>query len=32
VIRDFDLSAAGSELVFDRVQVSSELAFIERAN
>lgn len=31
VIRDFDLAAAGSELVFDRVQMSAELALIERA-
>jgi Tol biopolymer transport system component len=31
VIRDFDISAAGSEIVFDRVQVTSELALIERA-
>jgi hypothetical protein len=30
VIRDFDISAAGSEIVFDRVQASSELALIER--
>jgi len=29
-IRDFDISAAGSEIVFDRVQVNSELALIER--
>ena len=30
VIRDFDISAAGSEIVFDRVQVNSDLALIER--
>lgn len=30
VIRDFDVSAAGTELVFDRVQVNSDLALIER--
>ena len=30
IIRDFDISAAGSEIVFDRVQASSELALIER--
>jgi len=30
VIRDFDISADGSELVFDRVQVNSDLALIER--
>ena len=30
MIRDFDISAAGSEIVFDRVQASSELALIER--
>jgi Tol biopolymer transport system component len=30
VIRDFDISAAGSEVVFDRVQVNSDLALIER--
>ena len=29
-IRDFDISAAGSEIVFDRVQVNSDLALIER--
>jgi Tol biopolymer transport system component len=29
VIRDFDVSAAGSEIVFDRVQVYSDLALIE---
>jgi Tol biopolymer transport system component len=32
VIRDFDISADGSEIVFDRVQVSSDLALIERAH
>jgi Tol biopolymer transport system component len=32
VIRDFDISAGGSEIVFDRVQVSSDLALIERAH
>jgi hypothetical protein len=31
VIRDFDISASGSEVVFDRVQVNSDLALIERA-
>jgi hypothetical protein len=30
VIRDFDISAAGSEIVLDRVQVNSDLALIER--
>jgi Tol biopolymer transport system component len=30
VIRDFDVSSAGSEIVFDRLQVSSYLALIER--
>jgi hypothetical protein len=30
VIRDFDISAAGTEVVFDRVQVTSDLALIER--
>ncbi len=30
IIRDFDISAAGSEIVFDRVQVVSDLALIER--
>ena len=29
-IRDFDISASGLELVFDRVQVDSDLALIER--
>jgi dipeptidyl aminopeptidase/acylaminoacyl peptidase len=29
-IRDFDISAAGSEIVFDRVQANSDLALIER--
>jgi Tol biopolymer transport system component len=32
VIRDFDISAAGSEIVLDRVQVNSDLALIERAH
>lgn len=32
VTRDFDISAAGSELVFDRVQVNSDLALIERTH
>jgi hypothetical protein len=31
VVRDFDISAAASEVVFDRVQVNSDLALIERA-
>jgi Tol biopolymer transport system component len=30
VIGDFDISATGSEIVFDRVQVNSDLALIER--
>jgi serine/threonine protein kinase/Tol biopolymer transport system component len=30
VVRDFDISAAGSEIVFDRLQVSSDIALIER--
>jgi hypothetical protein len=30
VVRDFDLAAAGSEIVFDRVQATSDLALIER--
>ncbi len=30
VIRDFDISPASSEIVFDRVQINSELALIER--
>jgi hypothetical protein len=30
VTRDFDVSAIGSEIVFDRVQVNSDLALIER--
>ena len=30
VFRDFDISADGSEIVFDRVQVNSDLALIER--
>jgi Tol biopolymer transport system component len=29
-IHDFDISAAGSEIVFDRVQMTSDLALIER--
>lgn len=29
VTRDFDVSAAGSEIVFDRVQVTSDLALIQ---
>jgi len=32
VIRDFDISAAGTELAFDRVQVNSDLALIERTH
>jgi Tol biopolymer transport system component len=32
VIRDFDVSADGSEIVFDRVQVNSDLALIERTH
>jgi Tol biopolymer transport system component len=32
VIRDFDISAAGSDIVFDRVQVNSDLALIERTH
>jgi hypothetical protein len=31
VLRDFDVSANGSEIVFDRVQVNSDLALIERS-
>jgi hypothetical protein len=31
-IRDFDISASGLELVFDRVQVISDLALIERTH
>jgi hypothetical protein len=31
VVRDFDISAAGSEMVFDRLQMNSDLALIERA-
>jgi Tol biopolymer transport system component len=31
-IGDFDVSVAGSEIVFDRVQVNSDLALIERAH
>jgi dipeptidyl aminopeptidase/acylaminoacyl peptidase len=30
VIRDFDVSAAGTEIVFDRVQVNADLALIQR--
>jgi serine/threonine protein kinase/Tol biopolymer transport system component len=30
VVRDFDISAAGSEIVFDRLQVTTDLALIER--
>jgi len=30
VTRDFDIAADGSEIVFDRVQVNSDLALIER--
>jgi hypothetical protein len=30
VVRDFDVTADGSEVVFDRVQVNSDLALIER--
>jgi Tol biopolymer transport system component len=30
VMRDFDISADGSEIVFDRIQVNSDLALIER--
>ena len=29
-VRDFDISASGSEIAFDRVQVNSDLALIER--
>jgi hypothetical protein len=32
VSTDFDISAAGSEIVFDRVQVNSDLALIERTH
>jgi Tol biopolymer transport system component/DNA-binding winged helix-turn-helix (wHTH) protein len=32
VIRDFDIAPNGSEILFDRVQESSELALIERAH
>jgi Tol biopolymer transport system component len=32
VIRDFDISADGSEIVFDRVQFDSDLALIERTH
>lgn len=31
VVRNFDISAVGSEIVFDRVEMSSDLALIERA-
>ena len=31
VSRDFDISATGSEIVFDRLQVNTDLALIERA-
>ncbi len=30
VVRNFDISAAGSEIVFDRLQVNSDIAVIER--
>jgi hypothetical protein len=30
VIHDFDVSGNGSEIVFDRLQVNSELALIDR--
>jgi serine/threonine protein kinase/Tol biopolymer transport system component len=30
VVRDFDISAAGSEIVFDRLEVNTDLALIER--
>jgi Tol biopolymer transport system component len=32
VVRDFDISATGSEIVFDRVQTTSDLALIERTH
>jgi Tol biopolymer transport system component len=32
VIHDFDISVAGSEIVFDRIQLNSDLALIERAH
>jgi Tol biopolymer transport system component len=32
VIRDFDISPDGTEIVFDRVQENSEIALIERAH
>lgn len=32
IARDFDISAAGSEIVFDRLQVNSDLALIERTH
>jgi len=31
VVRDFDVAADGSEIVFDRIQVNSDLALIQRA-
>ncbi len=31
-VRDFDVSADGSEILFDRLQVTSDLAMIERAH
>jgi hypothetical protein len=31
-MRDFDISADGSEIVFDRVQMTSDLALIERTH
>jgi Tol biopolymer transport system component len=31
LIRDFDVSVDGSEIVFDRIQLNSDLALIERA-
>jgi hypothetical protein len=30
VVRDFDISATGSEIVLDRLQVNTDLALIER--
>jgi Tol biopolymer transport system component len=32
LIRDFDISSDGSEILFDRIQENSELALIERAH
>jgi hypothetical protein len=32
VVRDFDISATGAEIVFDRVPATSDLALIERAH